>query len=253
MCKFINTCTIDDYENKKIIWTLWLQGEKQAPLLVKNCIASIRKHANGHPVVVVTDENLHEYIKFPAYIDKKYKQGIITNQNYSDLVRMYLLSHYGGLWCDATIFVTKNIPESLFDYDFFSRKRPLDPTIRDFVPDGKWAAYLLASKPHNVVTSLEYQLFLQYWEKENHLVDYYLVDYIMDYLYRHHTLCKEQIDAVPFNNQDIFYIVNHLNEKADDKQFDKVVASNLFQKMSWRVTPNNNPDTYYARLIRLLD
>jgi hypothetical protein len=235
------------------IWILWLQGEDKAPQLVKNCIASVRKHANGHSVVVLSVDNLDEYVKFPIFIEEKYQNGIISNQNYSDLIRMYLLSHYGGLWCDATIFVTNDIPDDVFNYNFFSCKHHVYLGIEDFVPNGKWSAYLLASKPQNVVTTLEYQLFMLYWKNENHLVDYYLVDYIMDYLYRHHTLCKKQIDEIPFNNQDVFFVVDHLNEVADDSRFEEIVNLNLFQKLSWRATPNSNPDTYYNKLVKLLD
>lgn len=237
---------------RECIWVLWLQGEENAPQLVKKCISSIRKHANGHPVILLTADNITEYVHFPEYIQKKYAKGIITNQNYSDLIRFYLLSHYGGLWCDATIFITAPLPQEIFLYDFYSGKQHVYSEIADFVPDGKWCAFLLESKPGNNITTLEYELMLHYWKDEEHLVDYYLVDYIMDYLYRHNEECRKLIDKVPYNNQDIFKVVDNLNVNVSSHEFENLIQNNVFQKLSWRVTPSNDSQTYYNRLINLL-
>lgn len=57
------------------IWVCWLQGEEQAPKLVRRCIASIRKNANGHPVNLLTEENIGRYLSIPRGILQKYRHG----------------------------------------------------------------------------------------------------------------------------------------------------------------------------------
>ena len=84
------------------------------------------------------------------------------------------------------------------------------------------------------------------------MVDYYLVDYIMDYLYRHNEECRKLIDKVPYNNQDIFKVVDNLNVNVSSHEFENLIQNNVFQKLSWRVTPSNDSQTYYNRLINLL-
>lgn len=50
---------------ERIIWTLWWQGEENAPDLVKACIASMRAHANGADVRVLDERNCASYLTLP--------------------------------------------------------------------------------------------------------------------------------------------------------------------------------------------
>ena len=59
-----------------VIWIFWAQGFDTAPSIVKLCVDSIQKNSNGHPVVLVDNTNLSEYVQLDANILKKYKKGI---------------------------------------------------------------------------------------------------------------------------------------------------------------------------------
>ena len=61
----------DKYPDK--IWTCWLQGEEQAPPIVKKCLASIRRHSGGREVIVITEKNMWQYVSFPDFILRKKK------------------------------------------------------------------------------------------------------------------------------------------------------------------------------------
>lgn len=74
------------------IWVCWLQGEENAPKLVKKCISSIRQHANGHEVIILTENNIKEYIDIPEYIIENAQRGILSRTNFSDIVRFALLA-----------------------------------------------------------------------------------------------------------------------------------------------------------------
>ena len=41
---------------ENVIWMYWKQGEKNAPDIVRRCIASVRRHAGSYRVIVL-DEN----------------------------------------------------------------------------------------------------------------------------------------------------------------------------------------------------
>ena len=57
-----------EFKNKNVskepIWVMWWQGEENAPEIVKCCINSIRKNANNHEVIIISEKNLKNYVTF---------------------------------------------------------------------------------------------------------------------------------------------------------------------------------------------
>ena len=115
----------------KKVWVLWLQGEENAPEIVKACIASTKRAFKGYEYKVLDKSNIHDYIELPDYIEEKYKKGIITHAHYSDIVRVALLSQYGGVWVDATVYCTADgIPSYISDAQLFVFKDIKIPLYR---------------------------------------------------------------------------------------------------------------------------
>ena len=122
-----NTCSPAVAEIKEIaeksktnIWVFWWQGYENAPALVKKCIDSVRKNAGTHPIILLTKDNWQSYADIPDYIIKKVSAGNISLTHFSDILRMVLLAEHGGLWLDATIFVSQSIPDYCFTLPYFS-------------------------------------------------------------------------------------------------------------------------------------
>ena len=105
-------------ENKHYIWVMWWQGESSAPELVRMCIDSMRKNANGAEVVVIDKNNYYQYADIPSYIIEKHEKGYISFAQLSDIMRIYLISSHGGLWLDSTIYVSQKIPSEIFEKTF---------------------------------------------------------------------------------------------------------------------------------------
>lgn len=91
------------------IWMCWWQGEENAPEIVRACIDSVRRNAGGHEVVVITDENLSEYVDIPEWVLEKVRAGVMSRTNLSDLLRLSLLAEHGGMWLDATFFCSGSL------------------------------------------------------------------------------------------------------------------------------------------------
>ena len=51
-----------DRSNK--IWMCWWQGLDSAPEIVKACVESVRRNAGGREVIIITDKNVSNYVKF---------------------------------------------------------------------------------------------------------------------------------------------------------------------------------------------
>lgn len=91
------------------IWVFWYQGIKNAPDIVKACIASIIEHCSRYSVIVLDKNNMSEYYAPIEAIQRKLEDGLITITHFSDILRMNLLDSYGGRWIDATIFLTGDV------------------------------------------------------------------------------------------------------------------------------------------------
>lgn len=125
------------------IWIMWQQGFDSAPEVVKICRQSLYQHINNHMTVVeLDDESVFEYIDLPDYIIEKYQAGKILRAQFADIIRIRLLATYGGLWLDSTVFVSKKIPENIFDLPFFSPKSREESTYAD-PSNRRWVPFIL--------------------------------------------------------------------------------------------------------------
>ncbi|GBG96545.1 capsular polysaccharide synthesis protein [Lactococcus termiticola] len=52
----------EESQGNQIIWFFWWQGIDSAPPIVKKCLESIKHNSNGRTVVIVSKDNLDEYI-----------------------------------------------------------------------------------------------------------------------------------------------------------------------------------------------
>lgn len=222
------------YDARKLpIWICWLQGEKNAPPLVHSCIASIEKHAGNHPVYIVTEENLKSYLELPATIYEKKKRGVIDAAQFSDIIRISLLQKFGGLWIDATVFCTKQIPEEYFRYDLFTCKGPIQGG--KYISGFRWTSFIIGGRPGAPFFKLMQDLFYAYWEKEDCKIDYLLIDYFIELLYRNVPSVKQMIDVIPENNLERDKMALLMNCAFSPELWKKLIYSEtIFYKLSWR-------------------
>ncbi|MBT8922009.1 capsular polysaccharide synthesis protein, partial [Lactobacillus delbrueckii subsp. bulgaricus] len=95
-------------EFPKIIWWCWLQGEDKAPRVTKTGLASLRRNLPDYDLRVVTWDNINDYVDLPQVIYNKFEAGWISGAQFSDILRLALLSEYGGFWVDSTVYCSDN-------------------------------------------------------------------------------------------------------------------------------------------------
>ena len=86
---------------RKIIWTCWFQGLRQAPELVRKCLASWHERNPEWDFRVLDASTISRYVDLGAHIDLTRQS--ITAASLSDILRVLLLHEYGGVWVDATV------------------------------------------------------------------------------------------------------------------------------------------------------
>jgi len=178
------------------IWTAWLQGEEAAPEPIKMTLASIRKNANGHQVIVLTNDNIDHFVDVPQEIKEKYQRKIIINAHYADVVRMLVLAKYGGLWLDATTMLQRPIDETSFSKVFYSVALPETKPSR-FVSNYKWIVGILGGTPESMYLSQISSMLNAYWYDHETSIDYLVFDYLIAVLYQKDKAFSEAVDVLP--------------------------------------------------------
>ena len=185
----------------KIIWVLWQQGEAQMPETVRASMKTIKDFAkrSGCEFHFLTDENLYSYISIPKDIIEKNKNKQLSSAAFADIVRASLLFEHGGIWMDATLFVSPYATLEMFEGDFFSLNHPpvhpekIERTISDF----KWAGYCLAGKKGKSYFKHIRDIFIYFVRKCPIFIDYLMMDYFILSEYELNDEFKNLVDELP--------------------------------------------------------
>lgn len=141
------------------IWILWYQGLSEAPFIVRKCVDSWIRENPTWDIVILDSDCLSQYIRLDLP-EKKVTSLCLAHQ--SDLVRLALLSKYGGVWADATTFCMK----------------PLNNWIDDCTTSGFFAFYkpsryrilsnwFIASEKNSPIVSKLYKNLTLFWMKND--------------------------------------------------------------------------------------
>ena len=223
----------EEPESAAPIWVCWWSGEKSAPELVKQCIKSIRKNAGCHPVILIDEKNYAEYLSIPEYILQKVESGIMCIANFSDYLRASLLSAYGGIWLDATIFCSRTIPERYFETPLFTCKS--EPIDCRYLSKFRWTSFCIGGRKGHVFYRFFKAALEAYWHYEQSSIDYLLVDYIIETAYRNSPVVSDDMNAIPLNNLQRDDLQAAMNAALPAEEFWNIVKEDtVFYKLSWR-------------------
>ena len=227
-------------ENEKI-FTIWLQGEENAPSLVKACFRSVRRHCKQE-LVVLDEKTLFEYISLPEEIMKKRAAGKIKNAHFADICRVELLYRHGGFWLDATGFVTGPIPQWIVDQDFFvymAGKNVGSPYsfMQNCFIRARKGAYLLDAWR---------AMILDFWMHENHNFDYFMHQLLFKTMVENDPRAIKAFEKMPHVDQDPTHALwwNYQNAQFDKETFDRVTSGAFFQKLTYRGSDKPIPGSY---------
>lgn len=217
------------------VWICWFQGEQSMPELVRVCYQSVRRNVPEFAEVrLVTLDNISHYVGIPSVITEKFNQGIISFALYSDVLRYYLLRDYGGMWIDATIFVSAPIPKEWFEADYYTMRMPKEMCVQEPC-EGKWTNFCFAGGKNNLIFSFVCETLLFFFGKKNHIPDYIFLDYILMAGYHNIPSMKQQIDSVPLNNKKIWALKNNLSNRFDKYIYQEITENNVFHKLAHQV------------------
>lgn len=234
-------------DSEERIFTLWLQGEEQAPDIVKSCFASIRKHCT-QPLVILDGKSIFDWITLPETIVEKYRAGKIKPAHFADICRVELLHTYGGYWLDSTCYVSAPIPAWITEHDFFvfmagEKVHGNYSFIQNCFIRARKGSYLLEAWR---------AMILDYWLHEDRRVDYFQHQVMFRTLVTYNATASKlfgemaQLDQYPTH----LYLYEYKDLPYDEKVLLKAAEEGFFyQKTSYRDLENIVPSSFADHLV----
>lgn len=217
------------------VWVCWFQGEDSMPETIQFCYESIKKYSGERKVQLITLENYSEFISLPSYVIEKVNKGIISLTHFSDIIRCNLLADYGGIYIDAGLLLTADLQIS--SLPFFSIKKHKPENDNSFVSEYRWVAGFMAGAQGNLLHLFMKDFFNVYHQRKDMLIDYFLVDYVIALAYNNFPIVKRMVDAVPYNNEECYYIQNHLFEPLDIEKLKQVLGKTSIFRIGYKGFP----------------
>lgn len=182
----------------KKIWIYWAQGWDSAPPLVGLCRDSWIVHNEGWEIVLLSENNVSEYITLDTALDKKNVPHVWK----ADIIRLYLLEKHGGVWADATTFCTAPLDDwlpSVMQSGFFAFDKPKTTLA-------SW--FLVADKKNLLVQ--KWKIYAdRYWKHTSEGRRYWIF-FIFEYLILINWKVKNIWHRTPYINSENAYVVQNL-------------------------------------------
>lgn len=155
------------------IWVYWAQGFEAAPGLVRLCHEALLRHG-GDRVVPLTDADLASIVSLPPDIEELLQGQRIAFR--ADLLRLELLSRYGGTWLDATILVNEGFADELAD---LGRSTGFFAYDKERTTLANWC---LVASPNHYIVNLQLEAMYAHWRKFGELLDYFTFHHVFEAL-----------------------------------------------------------------------
>lgn len=227
------------------IWFCWLQGMENAPELVNVCYESLCKNIKDREIVVLTNENLSQYVHLPGYIERKHEKGIIPDAAFTDMLRLELLCKYGGTWIDATVLCTgsEGINE-LLDADLFVFQQ----TQKDNTHFTGMSSWMMSSAANNSFLMVVRDLLYEYWREKNCVVDYFLIHLFFCMMAERHPEVVEEMARK--GNRIPHYLQRRLADPYDKNWMEELKKHSKFHKLTYRISDKaKRKGTFYDVVI----
>lgn len=161
---YITLFTLSDTPNTTFVprlWSFWHNLDSDTPIIVKTNFECIKRIYPNWQLIVMTDDNVHEYI--PKHLVELVSDLYITHK--TDLYRLYVLREYGGLWIDSSVLIKDtNFINSLYKTCLVHNKIALYDTTFDNNTTGypvleSW--FIMSPIPHHYIIEMWYNEFLK--------------------------------------------------------------------------------------------
>lgn len=241
------------HEHPKIVWWCWLQGEENAPKVVKTCLNSLRNNLpTYYKIRIVNENNWQEWVTMPNFIVEKRRKGRIPSALFSDLLRLELLITYGGTWIDSTVLSTR--VKDHVDFHKSSRLLKADLFLFQYTLPGSnkfggISNWFISAHSNNKVLMTMRDVLMAYWRDYDCTLDYYIFHLFFNIMVKAY---PREVGAMPYAySVDALQLMKHWHERFDRQTWDYWKSKVCFHKLSSRPRPSviQDKQNYFNVLI----
>ena len=245
----------DVAENGRIpVWVCWWQGVDSAPDIVKRCVESIYRYVpkDSAQIHFITFDNYMEYAGFSQVVVDRYNAGRISLTHLADILRVQLLNMYGGLWVDATYFISDNRIADIINDEAYTVKTVIPSWNGDVIAKGKWAVNFLKFMKGSPLSGFCTESFEIYWSLRDEPLDYFLLDRIIKVAYDNIPVIRKQIDGISANNISSLKLMEIISNSYDEAVWNDMKKDTFAFKLSYKepveLYTEDGKETFYNKL-----
>ncbi|MCL2843969.1 MAG: capsular polysaccharide synthesis protein [Chitinivibrionia bacterium] len=240
-------------KSPEIIWQFWDNPTgKKTPEIVKSSLETVKKFKGNFEHKILNNSTIENYSDLPGYILDKLKKGHIDYAHFSDLLRLNLLKNHGGIWLDATAYMTNFVPQYIADEDFFVF---LTGNLTHF-PYSFMQNCFIRSKKGNFLCEAWYEMCVEFWKKETKTLDYFQHQLMFKALVLNNPTAKNLFEKMPHISEDQTHqlVGDNLIRKFDENEWAQIKGASFFQKTRYKIKRNeiacsaDYSDTYFSML-----
>lgn len=233
--------------DSKIIWQYWHQGEENAPLLIKKCFESVKKFHPDYEVKILSFDTINEYVKLPSKYYELLKKGKIPIAIFSDILRLYLLRQYGGIWIDSTIYLTNRLGDDILNSDFMVMQKD----VKTDAAENIMSCFFVRSKSNVFLLELIKNSIENYWRDNDYLVNYFIFEHIATLIaFANDDLHKLWNKMPYYSAEDAGILQTKLFDNFDENEFEEIKKITNIHKLTYKKSFENVGDaSFYSFII----
>ena len=207
------------------VWQYWNSSRDRAPELMRRCFNSVDKWTAGRKHHVLSDDTLSDFVELPSWIIEK--RHAIGHTHFSDILRVSLLSRYGGTWIDASVFLSGRI-DDLVDRSYFAFSRPNDPYLL--------SSWFMHSAPGHPISIALADMLSLYWKESAALRDYFAIHYMFECGVTIHRELRSAWLETPVRWADApHWIQSNFGGNPDDHVLRSALENSRVHKLTWKL------------------
>ena len=244
-------------DTPKIIWMMWWQGIDKLPPIPQACIRSIRKNLPDYEIRIITKDNFHEFLNVDdviKYLDEHtFGKKRLIIQHFSDIIRMRILNKFGGMWLDATMFLSgNNFLNLIKKYKFFTIKLIEFPDNKLFFAPGhgRFCTSLFASPAGNPLFSFVDECLTYHVNHHSLFLDYFVSEYAIVLGEKHVNFINKLFNDLPASNPRMFWLDQQMKKEFCEETWNEIKATTDVFKLNWKIpAPVSDKYTFYDFIV----
>ena len=232
------------------IWQFWDNPAGQrTPEIVKSSLESVEKFKGNFDRKTLNKSTIENYADLPDYVFDKLKKGQMCYAHFSDLLRLNLLKNHGGIWMDATCYMTDFIPDYIVNQDFFVFLTGKQTSF----PYSFMQNCFIRAKMGSYICDIWYLMCCEYWKTENRRIDYFQHQLMFKSLILNDSTAKKIFAEMPHVSEDGTHqlVGNNLLKEFNPVEWERIKNASFFQKTRYKIKKAQasvSSKTYFSML-----